>query len=302
MLSLPPDRPTHHPIAPHPTPARSYCGIRNNQKEVWRYTMPVEEVVEVAKWALENGIRNIMLQVGTTAFCVRPGGKAAPGEGGGRAGSRFLQCHGTIDRYPLRGPSLGTRRKPGLGFRTRHSIAPSHYPPPATVTRPNPSCAPTATTAPPPAPATPPQGGELKTEQRLAYLEACVRAIREETTQLDLEMRARAASTTTAEAAASAQADAEAKRGEPELGVVVSLSVGELPMEQYERLFRWAAAEQWGTGGWGGNMPELNEVRPNLSRKGCREGRRGGRRGRRRQEEVEEAGLGVRRQRIAHCG
>ncbi|KAG2449994.1 hypothetical protein HYH02_000098 [Chlamydomonas schloesseri] len=125
----------------------SYCGIRNNQKDVWRYTMPEEEVVEVAKWALENGIRNIMLQ-----------------------------------------------------------------------------------------------GGELKTEQRLEYLERCVRAIREQTTKLDLEMRARAASTTTAEAAAAAQADAESKPGqEPELGVVVSLSVGELPMEQYQRLFRAGA-------------------------------------------------------------
>lgn len=33
--------------------------------------MPEEEVVEVAKWALENGIRNIMLQVGWLA--VRTG-------------------------------------------------------------------------------------------------------------------------------------------------------------------------------------------------------------------------------------
>lgn len=60
--ALPPDGTPDPPSCP--PPPRSYCGIRNNQKQVYRYTMPEEEVVEVAKWALENGIRNIMLQVG----------------------------------------------------------------------------------------------------------------------------------------------------------------------------------------------------------------------------------------------
>ncbi|KAG2501618.1 hypothetical protein HYH03_000123 [Edaphochlamys debaryana] len=113
-----------------------YCGIRNNQKDVWRYTMPEEEVVEVAKWALENGIRNIMLQ-----------------------------------------------------------------------------------------------GGELRTEQRLQYLERVTAAIRRETVAMDLAKRAESG----------AGAPPVLPGGEEELGVAVSLSVGELPIEDYERLFRAGA-------------------------------------------------------------
>ncbi|KXZ55371.1 hypothetical protein GPECTOR_3g5 [Gonium pectorale] len=124
----------------------SYCGIRNHQKDVWRYTMPEEEVVEVAKWALENGIRNIMLQ-----------------------------------------------------------------------------------------------SGELHTEQRLEYLERVVRAIRQETVAQDLAMRAERAKSGGAEASHASGGPVEGQLADEELGVVVSLSVGELPIDHYERLFRAGA-------------------------------------------------------------
>ncbi|GLI60291.1 hypothetical protein VaNZ11_002404 [Volvox africanus] len=124
----------------------SYCGIRNNQRDVFRYTMAEEEVVEVAKWALENGIRNIMLQ-----------------------------------------------------------------------------------------------SGELHTEQRLEYLERVVRAIRKETVELDLARRAVAACGDGSSAPPSGGVAAENSEAEDELGVAVSLSVGELPYEHYERLFKAGA-------------------------------------------------------------
>ncbi|EFJ50489.1 iron hydrogenase assembly protein [Volvox carteri f. nagariensis] len=138
----------------------SYCGIRNNQKDVYRYTMPEEEVVEVAKWALENGIRNVMLQ-----------------------------------------------------------------------------------------------SGELHTEKRLEYLEHVVRAIRKETVELDLARRAVAAggegsfATPRTNGTATANGTPNGSTGaattnpeaEDELGVAVSLSVGELPYEHYERLFKAGA-------------------------------------------------------------
>uniref|UniRef100_A0A6T8S9D1 Radical SAM core domain-containing protein n=1 Tax=Chlamydomonas leiostraca TaxID=1034604 RepID=A0A6T8S9D1_9CHLO len=41
-----------------------YCGIRKHMHDVKRYTMPVSEVVEVAKWAFENKLGNLMLQAG----------------------------------------------------------------------------------------------------------------------------------------------------------------------------------------------------------------------------------------------
>ena len=40
-----------------------YCGIRKHHK-VRRYTMPIEEVVEVAKWSFDNGMGTLMLQSG----------------------------------------------------------------------------------------------------------------------------------------------------------------------------------------------------------------------------------------------
>lgn len=41
-----------------------YCGIRKHQRDVYRYTMPEEEVVEVARWAFENRMGTLMLQSG----------------------------------------------------------------------------------------------------------------------------------------------------------------------------------------------------------------------------------------------
>ncbi|CAG9463417.1 unnamed protein product [Pedinophyceae sp. YPF-701] len=41
-----------------------YCGIRKHQRGVYRYTMPVPEIVETATWAFKNGIHTIMLQGG----------------------------------------------------------------------------------------------------------------------------------------------------------------------------------------------------------------------------------------------
>lgn len=41
-----------------------YCGIRKHIKGVKRYTIPIPEVVEVAKWAFENRMGTLMLQSG----------------------------------------------------------------------------------------------------------------------------------------------------------------------------------------------------------------------------------------------
>lgn len=41
-----------------------YCGIRKHQHDVYRYTMPREEVIEVAKWSHTNRLGNLMLQSG----------------------------------------------------------------------------------------------------------------------------------------------------------------------------------------------------------------------------------------------
>ncbi len=40
-----------------------YCGIRKHMPGVKRYTIPVPEVVEAAKWSFENKMGTIMLQV-----------------------------------------------------------------------------------------------------------------------------------------------------------------------------------------------------------------------------------------------
>lgn len=40
-----------------------YCGIRKHQRDVVRYTMPREEVVEAARWAFDNRMGTLMLQV-----------------------------------------------------------------------------------------------------------------------------------------------------------------------------------------------------------------------------------------------
>lgn len=41
-----------------------YCGIRKHMPSVKRYTIPIPEVVEVAKWAFENRMGTLMLQSG----------------------------------------------------------------------------------------------------------------------------------------------------------------------------------------------------------------------------------------------
>ncbi|WIA39023.1 hypothetical protein OEZ86_005171 [Tetradesmus obliquus] len=41
-----------------------YCGIRKHMGGVKRYTIPIDEVVEVAKWAFENRMGTLMLQSG----------------------------------------------------------------------------------------------------------------------------------------------------------------------------------------------------------------------------------------------
>eukprot|EP00878_Enallax_costatus_P016144 GHUV01016933.1.p1 GENE.GHUV01016933.1~~GHUV01016933.1.p1 ORF type:complete len:376 (+),score=98.26 GHUV01016933.1:374-1501(+) len=41
-----------------------YCGIRKHMHGVKRYTIPIPEVVEVAKWAFENKMGTLMLQSG----------------------------------------------------------------------------------------------------------------------------------------------------------------------------------------------------------------------------------------------
>lgn len=96
----------------------SYCGINRAERSPKRYTMPENEVVDVANWAQDNGISNVMLQ-----------------------------------------------------------------------------------------------SGELRTEQRMGYLENVVKKIRESTVARD----------------------------EYNLGVAVSLSVGELSRDQYQRLFEAGA-------------------------------------------------------------
>lgn len=109
-----------------------YCGIRKHQHDVYRYTMPREEVVEVARWAFNNHLGNLMLQ-----------------------------------------------------------------------------------------------SGELNSPQRNQYIEDIVRGVRETTIAMDLE------------------AQGKDPKILPEdttnLGICVSLSVGELPTEQYERFYRAGA-------------------------------------------------------------
>lgn len=51
------DFPPHHPHVPSLAPCSKH-------QKVWRYTMPVDEVVETAKWAYGNGIHTVMLQSG----------------------------------------------------------------------------------------------------------------------------------------------------------------------------------------------------------------------------------------------
>jgi 2-iminoacetate synthase ThiH len=47
-----------------------YCGIRKHMGGVKRYTIPIDEVVEVAKWAFENRMGTLMLQSGERGwFC-----------------------------------------------------------------------------------------------------------------------------------------------------------------------------------------------------------------------------------------
>lgn len=41
-----------------------YCGIRKHQRRARRYTMPREEVVEVAEWAFKHRMGTLMLQSG----------------------------------------------------------------------------------------------------------------------------------------------------------------------------------------------------------------------------------------------
>lgn len=41
-----------------------YCGVRKHQPRTWRYTMPVDEVVEVAEWAFKHKMGTLMLQSG----------------------------------------------------------------------------------------------------------------------------------------------------------------------------------------------------------------------------------------------
>lgn len=41
-----------------------YCGIRKHMHDVRRYTIPIPEVVEVAQWAFNNKLGNLMLQGG----------------------------------------------------------------------------------------------------------------------------------------------------------------------------------------------------------------------------------------------
>lgn len=84
----------------------------------------------------------------------------------------------------------------------------------------------------------------------MQYLESVVQAVRRETVELDREMRARAAEGGAAPAGPKGLPPSVAPAGEDELGVVVSLSVGELSIEQYERLYRWGGAG--GAGGRGG--------------------------------------------------
>jgi 2-iminoacetate synthase ThiH len=45
-----------------------YCGIRKHMGGVKRYTIPIDEVVEVAKWAFENRMGTLMLQSGEFFF------------------------------------------------------------------------------------------------------------------------------------------------------------------------------------------------------------------------------------------
>ena len=41
-----------------------YCGVRKHQPRTWRYTMPMDEVVEVSEWAFDHQMGTIMLQSG----------------------------------------------------------------------------------------------------------------------------------------------------------------------------------------------------------------------------------------------
>jgi len=109
-----------------------YCGIRKHMHEVKRYTMPQEEVVEVARWAFNNHLGNLMLQ-----------------------------------------------------------------------------------------------SGELRTPQRNQYIEDVVKAVRAETIAMDLQRQGKDPKDIPADTT--------------NLGIAVSLSVGELPIEEYERWFKAGA-------------------------------------------------------------
>ena len=41
-----------------------YCGVRKHQPRTWRYTMPINEVVDVAEWAFNHKMGTLMLQSG----------------------------------------------------------------------------------------------------------------------------------------------------------------------------------------------------------------------------------------------
>lgn len=46
-----------------------YCGIRKHMPGLRRYTIPIPEVLEVARWAFENKMGTLMLQVRGRARC-----------------------------------------------------------------------------------------------------------------------------------------------------------------------------------------------------------------------------------------
>ncbi len=65
------NQPSHHaPLLPPHPPCQvcendcGYCGIRKHQRRARRYTMPREEVVEVAEWAFKHRMGTLMLQSG----------------------------------------------------------------------------------------------------------------------------------------------------------------------------------------------------------------------------------------------
>ena len=58
-----------------------YCGIRKHQRRARRYTMPADEVVEVADWAFKHRMGTLMLQVGAAAGWRVAGGRVVGGVG-----------------------------------------------------------------------------------------------------------------------------------------------------------------------------------------------------------------------------